>query len=79
MIDTARPIAHFLGFTALLRRAGFAVAPEQSIAWLSAIELLGPREIGDIRRAARAARSLTPEARIMMMRISRSGVGYSIQ
>ena len=26
MIDTARPIAHFLGFTALLRRAGFAVA-----------------------------------------------------
>src|SRR5580704_17405255 len=61
MIDTARPIAHFLGFTALLRRAGFAVAPEQSIAWLSAIELLGPREIGDIRRAARATLAPPPE------------------
>ncbi len=46
MSDTARPIAHFLGFTALLRRSGFAVAPEQSIAWLSAIELLGPQEHG---------------------------------
>ena len=61
MIDTARPIAHFLGFTALLRRAGFAVAPEQSIAWLSAIELLGPQEIGDIRRAARATLAPPPE------------------
>ena len=54
MIDAARPIAHFLGFTALLRRAGFAVAPEQSIAWLSAIELLGPA--GDRRHPTRRAR-----------------------
>jgi uncharacterized protein with von Willebrand factor type A (vWA) domain len=61
MIDTQRPIAHCLGFTALLRHAGFAVAPEQTIAWLAAIELLGPNEIGDIRRAARATIGPPPE------------------
>src|SRR5580693_6486351 len=61
MIDTTATIAHFLGFTALLRRSGFAVAPEQTIAWLSAIELLGPQEIGDVRRAARATLAPPPE------------------
>jgi len=61
MINTARPIAHFLGFTALLRRAGFAVAPEQTMAWLAAIDLLGPEEIGDVRRAARATLAPPPE------------------
>ena len=61
MMDTSGPIAHFLGFTALLRRAGFAVAPEQTMAWLAAIELLGPREIGDIRRAAHATLAPQPE------------------
>ena len=61
MIDTTQPIAHFLGFTALLRRAGFAVAPEQTIAWLAAIELLGPNEMDDIRRAARATIGPPPE------------------
>jgi uncharacterized protein with von Willebrand factor type A (vWA) domain len=61
MTDTMRPIAHFLAFTALLRRAGFSVAPEQTMAWLAAIELLGPREIGDIRRAARATLAPPPE------------------
>ena len=61
MSDTTRPIAHFLGFTALLRRTGFAVAPEQSIAWLSAIALLGPQQMGDIRRAARATLAPPPE------------------
>jgi uncharacterized protein with von Willebrand factor type A (vWA) domain len=61
MIDTQRPIAHFLGFIALLRQAGFAVAPEQTIAWLAAIELLGPNELDDIRRAARATIGPPPE------------------
>ena len=61
MTDATRPIAGFLGFTALLRRAGFAVAPEQTMAWLAAIELLGPQEIGDIRRAARATLAPPPE------------------
>ena len=61
MNDATRPIAHFLGFTGLLRRAGFAVAPEQTMAWLAAIELLGPREVGDIRRSARATLGPPPE------------------
>jgi uncharacterized protein with von Willebrand factor type A (vWA) domain len=59
--DAGPAIAHFLGFTALLRNAGFAVAPEQTMAWLTAIELLGPQEIGDIRRAARATIGPPPE------------------
>jgi uncharacterized protein with von Willebrand factor type A (vWA) domain len=61
MIDTAQPVAHFLGFTALVRRAGFAVAPEQTMAWLAAIDLLGPREMDDIRRAAFATLAPQPE------------------
>jgi uncharacterized protein with von Willebrand factor type A (vWA) domain len=60
-IDVARPFAHFLAFAAVLRRAGFAVAPEQTMAWLAAIDLLGPREVGDIRRAARATLAPPPE------------------
>lgn len=61
MSDTSGTIAHFTGFTALLRRVGFAVAPEQTMAWLAAIELLGPQEIGDIRRAAHATLAPPPE------------------
>jgi uncharacterized protein len=58
---TSRTIAHFTSFTALLRRAGFAIAPEQTMAWLAGIALLGPREIGDIRRAAHATLAPPPE------------------
>jgi uncharacterized protein with von Willebrand factor type A (vWA) domain len=61
MSDAARGFAHLLGFTALLRRAGFAVAPEQTTAWLEAIELLEPDDIGDVRRAARATLAPPPE------------------
>jgi uncharacterized protein len=61
MSEMVRPIAHFLAFTAMLRRAGFAVAPEQTMAWLAAIELLGPAELDDIRRAARATLAPPPE------------------
>jgi uncharacterized protein with von Willebrand factor type A (vWA) domain len=61
MIDLTRPITHFLNFSATLRRAGFAVAPEQTIAWLAAIDILGPDEIGDIHRAARAMLAPPPE------------------
>ena len=60
-MDTTGPLARFLDFTALLRRAGFAVAPEQTMAWLAAIELLGPFEVEDIRRAARATLAPQPE------------------
>jgi uncharacterized protein len=61
MIEMARPTARFLEFTAMLRRAGFAVAPEQTMAWLAAIELLGPAEVDDVRRAARATLAPPPE------------------
>src|SRR5215472_16391156 len=61
MIDVARPVAHFLNFTAMLRHAGFAVAPEQTMAWLAAIDLLDPEEIGDVHRAARATLAPPPE------------------
>jgi uncharacterized protein with von Willebrand factor type A (vWA) domain len=61
MTDIARPLAHFVAFTAILRRASFAVAPEQTMAWLAAIDLLGPEDMGDIRRAARATLAPPPD------------------
>jgi len=60
-IEPERHIAPFLGFAALLRRAGFSVAPGQIMSWLAAIELLGPRSIHDIRRAAHAMLAPPPE------------------
>jgi hypothetical protein len=50
----------FVSFVALLRANSFAVAPEQTMAFLTAIELLGPRSIEDIRQAALA--TLAPPA-----------------
>lgn len=44
----------FVQFTTLLRTHGFAVAPEQTQSFLSAISLLGPNGMVDIRRAAHA-------------------------
>ncbi|MEJ1160493.1 vWA domain-containing protein [Prosthecomicrobium sp. N25] len=42
----------FVAFPALLRQHGFAVAPEQTVAFLEAVRLLGPRSIEHVRRAA---------------------------
>jgi uncharacterized protein len=61
MSDVARTIAPILDFAALLRRSAFSVAPEQIMAWLAAIELLGPTGIGDIRRSAHAILAPPPE------------------
>ena len=60
------PLSVFISFVALLRANGFAVAPEQTTAFLAAIELLGPRSLErhpqgracDARAAAGAARDL---------------------
>ncbi|MEL6477508.1 MAG: VWA domain-containing protein [Pseudomonadota bacterium] len=41
-------------FPQVLRGHGFAVSPDQTIAFLQGVTLLGPRSIGDIRRAGRA-------------------------
>ncbi|WP_316161805.1 VWA domain-containing protein [Bradyrhizobium sp. SZCCHNRI20481] len=51
----------FVTFAALLRRNGFAIAPEQTTAFLAAIELLGPVSIEDIRRAGTATLAPPPE------------------
>ena len=53
----------FVSFVALLRVNGFAVAPEQTTAFLSAIELLGPRSLEDIHRAGLATLAPPPERR----------------
>jgi len=47
----ARP---FLAFVGLLRANGFSVAPDQTMTFLSAISLLGPRDPEDIRQAGLA-------------------------
>ncbi len=47
----ARP---FVEFPTLLRANGFAVAPEQTQAFITAVGLLGPKDMSDIRRSAHA-------------------------
>ena len=53
----------FISFVALLRANGFAVAPEQTTAFLAAIELLGPRSLEHIRQAGLATLAPPPERR----------------
>ena len=55
--------APFVAFASLLRANGFAVAPEQTTTFLSAITLLGPRSLDHIRRAAHATLAPPPERR----------------
>jgi hypothetical protein len=54
----ARP---FVAFPQLLRRHGFAAAPEQTLAFLRAIELLGPQSVWHLRRAAIATLAPPPD------------------
>jgi uncharacterized protein len=53
----------FVSFVALMRINGFAVAPEQTTAYLAAIELLGPRSMDAIRLAGLATLAPPPERR----------------
>ncbi len=53
----------FMSFVALLRANGFSVAPEQTTAFLAAIELLGPRSLEHIRQAGLATLAPPPERR----------------
>ena len=50
---------HLAGFPPFVRRFNFRTSPEQTMAFLEAVELLGPRSIEDVRRAALA--TLSPE------------------
>ena len=64
MIAPLPPAARlFVAFPALLREHGIAVAPEQTTSFLMAVELLGPRSVEHIRKAALATLSPHPEHR----------------
>ena len=54
-------LAPFLGFAQALRASGFAVAPEQTSAFIAAVGLLGPRNVSDVRRAAHATLGPGPD------------------
>jgi uncharacterized protein with von Willebrand factor type A (vWA) domain len=58
-----RAAAPLLGFGRLLRRYGFAVAPEQVAGFMQAVTLLGPRSMVDIREAALATLAPPPDRR----------------
>ena len=59
-----------IGFPVLLREHGFAVAPEQTVSFLQAVELLGPRSIEHVRKAAVATLAPHPEQRSASTRCS---------
>jgi uncharacterized protein with von Willebrand factor type A (vWA) domain len=56
----ARP---FPAFARLLRANGHPVAPEQEVAFMCGVTLLGPRSMDDIRRAALATLAPAPDRR----------------
>lgn len=56
-----RALAPFMAFAQACRAHGFAVAPEQTQAFIAATGLLGPRGMADLRRAARATFAPPPE------------------
>ena len=47
--------------SAKLREHGFAVAPDQTMGFIEAVGVLGPRDIGDVRHAAIALFAIPPE------------------
>src|ERR671911_2935304 len=52
-----------IAFPTLLRGHGFMIAPEQTVSFLQAVELLGPRTIEHVRKAAVATLAPHPEQR----------------
>jgi len=62
-LQLPRAAGVFVSFVALLRLNGFAIAPEQTTAYLAAIELLGPRSMESIRQAGLATLAPPPERR----------------
>ncbi|HEV7259253.1 MAG TPA: VWA domain-containing protein [Bosea sp. (in: a-proteobacteria)] len=64
MIAPVPPAARlFVAFPTLVREHGIAVAPEQTVSFLAAIELLGPRSLEHVRKAAVATLAPHPEQR----------------
>ncbi|TPI53953.1 VWA domain-containing protein [Mesorhizobium sp. B2-3-6] len=58
-----RAATPLLSFARLLRRYGFAIAPEQVSRFMQAVTLLGPRSMADIREAALATLAPPPDRR----------------
>ncbi|ESY77010.1 VWA containing CoxE family protein [Mesorhizobium sp. LNHC221B00] len=58
-----RAAVPLFGFARLLRRHGFAIAPEQVSGFMQAVTLLGPRSMADIREAALATLAPPPDRR----------------
>jgi uncharacterized protein with von Willebrand factor type A (vWA) domain len=63
MTGLPKVAAVLVGFPQMLRHQGFAVGPEQAMAFLRAIELLGPRNLDSLRRAGHACLAPPPERR----------------
>ncbi|MGR3436246.1 MAG: VWA domain-containing protein [Shimia sp.] len=57
------PAARLVGLGAALRAGGFAASSDQATAYLAAVSALGPRDFGDLLRAARAIYGPAPERR----------------
>lgn len=62
----------FVEFAQILRRDGFAIAPDQTTAFIEAIQLLGPSDISDIRHAGRATFAIPQERLIQYDALFRS-------
>jgi uncharacterized protein with von Willebrand factor type A (vWA) domain len=56
-----REVMPLAGFAGLLRKEGFAIAPEQTLTFLAAVRLLGPRSMNDIREAALSTLAPPPD------------------
>ena len=63
MSPLPRAIEPLVAFGPVLRRNGFAVAPEQTTAFVEAVGLLGPGSVDDIGRAALATLAVPPDRR----------------
>jgi uncharacterized protein with von Willebrand factor type A (vWA) domain len=62
---TPRALAPFLDFPQALRAAGFPASPDRTETFITAVGLLGPKSIGDIRRAAHAVYGPGPDRQLM--------------
>ncbi|MEO0672692.1 MAG: VWA domain-containing protein [Pseudomonadota bacterium] len=62
-MSVPRALQPFLDLASVLRRHGFAVAPDQTSDFITAVGLLGPGDMTDIHRAGLALFSVPPERR----------------
>jgi uncharacterized protein len=62
---TPRALDPFLEFPQALRAAGFSASPDRTVTLITAVGLLGPRGIDDVRRAAHAVYGPGPDRQSM--------------